>query len=203
MFHGDGDNIGDNNNQNYYYRNIFTIQRRKSTWKFLELIFCLVVIFTSIKVSLTDTSDFKVIKEGRGRDLSYPGTKGAPIVVDVHKIFSSTNSNIVIFGLFVNILLIFLSSVVALFVGYLLFFHLRLYLMDMSTVEYLSHRQQIGYYTNVHYEDEYDENPWRRPYYSNPWHRRLMCWAKEFRKKDKLSSSWDSTHHNRFDVYNV
>ncbi|CAJ0629923.1 10544_t:CDS:2 [Entrophospora sp. SA101] len=84
----------------------------------------------------------------------------------------------------------------------------------MSTVEYLSHRQQIGYYTNVHYEDEYDENPWRRPYYSNPWHRRLMyiirkffclfrCWAKEFRKKDKLSSSWDSTHHNRFDVYNV
>nr|CAG8447056.1 7753_t:CDS:2 [Entrophospora candida] len=154
-------------------------------------------------VSLTDTSDFKVIKEGRGRDLSYPGTKGAPIVVDVHKIFSSTNSNIVIFGLFVNILLIFLSSVVALFVGYLLFFHLRLYLMDMSTVEYLSHRQQIGYYTNVHYEDEYDENPWRRPYYSNPWHRRLMCWAKEFRKKDKLSSSWDSTHHNRFDVYNV
>ncbi|CAJ0756432.1 2884_t:CDS:2 [Entrophospora sp. SA101] len=156
---GDDDNIGDNSNQNYYYRNIFTIQRRKSTWKFLELIFCLVVIFTSIKVSLTDTSDFKVIKEGRGRDLSYPGTKGTPIVVDD--------------------------------------------LMDMSTVEYLSHRQQIGYYTNVHYEDEYDENPWRRPYYSNPWHRRLMCWAKEFRKKDKLSSSWDSTHHNRFDVYNV
>ncbi|CAJ0629926.1 10547_t:CDS:2 [Entrophospora sp. SA101] len=128
--------------------------------------------------------------------------------------FKTSNGSYVIFGLFVNILLIFLSSVVALFVGYLLFFHLRLYLMDMSTVEYLSHRQQIGYYTNVHYEDEYDENPWRRPYYSNPWHRRLMyiirkffclfrCWAKEFRKKDKLSSSWDSTHHNRFDVYNV
>lgn len=45
--------------------------------------------------------------------------------------------------------------------------------MDMTTVEYLSHQQQGRYYSD-NYEDEDDENPWRRPYYPNPWRRRIM-----------------------------
>ncbi len=52
-------------------------------------------------------------------------------------------------------------------------------LMDMTTIEYLSHQQQRKYYSD-HYEDEEDENPWRRPYYPNPWKRRIMGMIRKF-----------------------
>ncbi|CAG8502962.1 10720_t:CDS:2, partial [Scutellospora calospora] len=105
------------------------VHRQKSTWNFLGFLFSLIIIFTSVKVSLTDTSDKRVMKGDIERDMTYARMKGIPVVVDD--------------------------------------------LMDMTTVEYLSHQQQRRYYSD-NYEDEDDENPWRRPYYNNPWKRWIM-----------------------------
>ncbi|EXX61039.1 hypothetical protein RhiirA1_233575 [Rhizophagus irregularis] len=234
---------------------VYNVHRR-STWNFLGFFFIFIVIFTSIKVSLTDTADARVMREGKERDMSYARTTGIPVVVDgwcyicrsnvgsgtrhckycnkcvkgfdhhcrwlncciaeanyrtfilfiissfiastmslwlalcainvyfgaetvddyfmsLYEIFSPSTPYIIVIGLFINLILIIVSLCVVLFVGHLLFFHIRLYLMDMTTVEYLSHQQQGRYYSD-NYEDEDDENPWRRPYYPNPWRRRIM-----------------------------
>lgn len=58
-------------------------------------------------------------------------------------------------------------------------------LMDMTTIEYMSHQQQRRYYSD-HYEDDEDENPWRRPYYPNPWRRRFMGIIKILYKVNSL-----------------
>ncbi|KAG9301643.1 hypothetical protein G9A89_016713 [Geosiphon pyriformis] len=91
----------------------------------------------------------------------------------LYEIFPPTTSYVLAIGLFINVILLILSFGASLFFLNLGFFHFKLYLNDMSTIEYLSHQQQRKYY-DYHYEDEDDENPWRRPYYTNPWRRRLM-----------------------------
>ncbi|CAG8460312.1 5944_t:CDS:2 [Cetraspora pellucida] len=110
-------------------KEIHKVHRQKSTWSFLGLLFSFVIMFTSVKISLTDTSDKRVMRENKERDMTYARMKGIPVVVDD--------------------------------------------LMDMTTVEYLSHQQHRRYYSD-NYEDEDDENPWRRPYYHNPWKRWIM-----------------------------
>ncbi|RIB25895.1 DHHC palmitoyltransferase-domain-containing protein [Gigaspora rosea] len=257
----------------YYAKEFFiedgginNIHRQKSTWSFLGILFSSIIIFTCMKVSLTDTSDKRVMKESKERDMSYSMVKGIPVVVDgwcsicrsnvgsgtrhckfcnkciqgydhhcrwlnccvaesnyrtfilfvtstfiastmsfwlainaigmyfnseskynyelnLQNILPSSTLNTVLLGLFINISLILLSSIIMAFIGHLLFFHIRLYLMDMTTVEYLSHQQQRKYYSD-NYEDEDDENPWRRPYYHNPWKRWIMS---IIRKVYKLS----------------
>ncbi|CAG8434251.1 1764_t:CDS:2 [Ambispora gerdemannii] len=97
----------------------------------------------------------------------------------LYEIFPLTTSYVLAVGLFVNVLLILLSLGAAIFLFYLCFFHFNLYINDMSTMEYLSHQQQSKYYSG-HYEDEDDENPWRRPYYTNSWQRRLRRIVRAF-----------------------
>ncbi|CAG8488585.1 5075_t:CDS:2 [Dentiscutata erythropus] len=113
---------------------IHNVHRQKSTWSFLGILSSFIIIFTSMKISLTDTSDKRVMRESKERDMTYSMVKGIPVVVD----------------------------------GWCC-----IYLMDMTTVEYLSHQQQRKYYSD-NYEEEDDENPWRRPYYHNPWKRWIM-----------------------------
>jgi len=58
------------------------VHRRRSTWSFLGFFFSFIAIFTSIKVSLADTTDSRVMREGKERDMTYARTKGVPVVVD-------------------------------------------------------------------------------------------------------------------------
>src|SRR6266542_6545291 len=58
------------------------VPRRRSTWSFLGFFFSFIAIFTSIKVSLADTTDSRVMREGKERDMTYARTKGVPVVVD-------------------------------------------------------------------------------------------------------------------------
>ncbi|CAG8584856.1 916_t:CDS:2 [Funneliformis caledonium] len=78
-------------------------------------------------------------------------------------------------------------------------------LMDMTTVEYLSHQQQRKYYSD-HYEDEDDENPWRRPYYPNPWKRRIMGIIRKFymlARFCKRTSKYKGDSSYGFDIHSV
>ncbi|CAG8584834.1 915_t:CDS:1 [Funneliformis caledonium] len=61
---------------------VYNVHRRRSTWSFLGFLFSFIAIFTSIKVSLTDTADSRVMREGKERDMTYSRTKGIPVVVD-------------------------------------------------------------------------------------------------------------------------
>ena len=61
---------------------VYNIHRRRSTWSFLGLFFSFITTFTSIKVSLTDTADARVMREGKERDMTYARTIGIPVVVD-------------------------------------------------------------------------------------------------------------------------
>ncbi|CAG8506163.1 2089_t:CDS:2 [Acaulospora morrowiae] len=275
--------------ENYYEQDVsYSMQGSKLLWGFLGFLTVLVSVLTCLKVSFTDTTDKKVMRESRERDMTYMKTKGMPVVVDgwcgicrfkvgwgtrhckfcnkcvqgfdhhcrwlncciaesnyrydefrtfvtflissllasimslwlavrafnvyldsediykmnVRLIISPLVPNIMIFGLFINIILVLISLGVVLFLSYLLFFHARLYLMDMTTIEYLNHQQQRKYYSD-HYEDEEDENPWRRPYYPNPWRRRFMravrmictlsrcCTKSRNRRKDEEFDAFD------------
>ncbi|CAG8445185.1 11754_t:CDS:2 [Ambispora leptoticha] len=97
----------------------------------------------------------------------------------LYEIFPPTTSYVLAVGLFINLSLLLLSLGTAVLFLYLCFFHFKLYINDMSTMEYLNHQQQRKYYSG-HYEDEDDENPWRRPYYTNPWRRRLRRIVRAF-----------------------
>jgi hypothetical protein len=61
---------------------VYNINRRRSTWSFLGILFSFIATFTSIKVSLTDTADARIMREGKERDMTYARTTGIPVVVD-------------------------------------------------------------------------------------------------------------------------
>ncbi|CAG8521063.1 21414_t:CDS:2 [Gigaspora rosea] len=161
----------------YYAKEFFiedgginNIHRQKSTWSFLGILFSSIIIFTCMKVSLTDTSDKRVMKESKERDMSYSMVKGIPVVVDGWCSICRSNVTFILFvtSTFIASTMSFWLAINA--IG--MYFNSE-NLMDMTTVEYLSHQQQRKYYSD-NYEDEDDENPWRRPYYHNPWKRWIM-----------------------------
>ncbi|CAI2184264.1 2895_t:CDS:2 [Funneliformis geosporum] len=224
---------------------VYNVQRRRSTWSFLGFIFSFIAIFTSIKVSLTDTADSLVMKEGKERDMTYSRTKGIPVVVDGWCCICRSNVesgtrhckycnkcvqgfdhhcrwlNCCIAEANYRTFIIFIISSLSVSIMSLwlalcainLYFgaetdddYLMNHLMDMTTVEYLSHQQQRRYYSD-HYEDEDDENPWRRPYYPNPWKRRIMGIIRKFymltrfcKRKSKYQGR-DSSYG--FDIHSV
>lgn len=61
---------------------IYNIQRRKSIWSFLGLLFTSIAIISSLAISFTDTADKRVMRESKERDMAYARARGIPVVID-------------------------------------------------------------------------------------------------------------------------
>ncbi|CAG8736183.1 23246_t:CDS:2, partial [Gigaspora margarita] len=170
----------------YYTKEFFiedgginNVHRQKSTWSFLGILFSSIIIFTCMKVSLTDTSDKRVMKESKERDMSYAMVKGIPVVVDGW--CSICKSNVAQYTSIFNIKHGLLWVIHKYFVDTFKFNNYGICWSFIVFSHKTIHQQQRKYYSD-NYEDEDDENPWRRPYYHNPWKRWIMSVIRKFYK---------------------